>query len=170
MVEESFVKITEIDRIRDQMERAFDGDPWCGPSLMSVLGDVSSELAARRVPGISHSIWEIVLHVSAWQGAVARRIVGEPVAMPEEGDWQTIDDQGDPAWQDTVRGLGDSHRRLTKALGSLDDSSLDRKVGDSRDPEMGSGMTAYANLQGIAQHAMYHAGQIAILKKLTIGD
>jgi hypothetical protein len=30
-------------------------------------------------------------------------------------------------------------------------------------------MTAYANLHGIAQHAMYHAGQIAIMRKLA-GD
>jgi hypothetical protein len=32
---------------------------------------------------------------------------------------------------------------------------------------MGTGMTVYANLHGVAQHAMYHAGQIAQLKKLT---
>jgi DinB superfamily len=135
--------MTEIDRIRDQIERALDGDPWCGPSLMSVLEGVTTDQAARRLPGLSHSIWQVVLHVSAWQEAVARRVAGEPVSMPEEGEWPAVDDSGDPAWQGALQ-----------------------RLGDSRDPAMGSGMTAYANLHGIAQHAMYHAGQIAILKKL----
>jgi hypothetical protein len=63
--------------------------------------------------------------------------------------------------------LWDSHRLFVRTLNSIDESHLDRKVGDSRDPAMGSGMTAYATLHGIAQHAMYHAGQIAILKKLA---
>ena len=161
--------MTEIDRIRDQIERAFDGDPWCGPSLMSILEGVSSGLAARRVPGLSHSIWEIVLHVSAWQGAVAMRLAGRPVANPEEGDWPTVGDPSDPAWQAALRGLHESHRLLIRTLESLDESALGRKVGDSRDPAMGSGMTAYANLHGIAQHAMYHAGQVAILKKVAGG-
>jgi uncharacterized damage-inducible protein DinB len=160
--------MTEIGRIRDQIERAFDGDPWCGPSLMSVLEGVSSDQAARRLPGLSHSIWEVVLHVSVWQEAVARRVAGEPVAKPEEGDWPTVDDAGDPAWQAALQRLGESHRLLIQTLDSIDESQLDWKVGDSRDPAMGSGMTAYANLHGIAQHAMYHAGQIAILKKLEV--
>ena len=96
--------MTDIDRIRDQIERAFDGDPWCGPSLMSVLEGITSDQAVRRVLGISHSIWEIVLHVSAWQGTVARRIAGEPVATPEEGDWLPIHDTGDVGWQAAIAG------------------------------------------------------------------
>jgi uncharacterized damage-inducible protein DinB len=163
----SIAEMTEIDRIRDQIERAFDGDPWCGPSLMSVLEGISTNQAARRLPRLSHSIWEVVLHVAAWQEAVARRVDGEPVAMPEGGDWPTVDDAGDPAWQAALQRLGDSHRLLIRTLDSIDESHLDRKVGDSRDPAMGSGLTAYANLHGIAQHAMYHAGQIAIPKKLV---
>jgi len=166
----SFAELAEIDRIRDQVERAFDGDPWCGPSLMAILEGVSSDRAARRFPGLAHSIWEVVLHVSAWQGAVARRVAGEPVATPEGGDWPEPDGPGEPAWQDALRGLRDSHRLLLRALDSLDDSLLGRKVGDDRDPAMGSGMTAYANLHGIAQHATYHAGQVAILKKLAGND
>ena len=162
--------MTDIDRIRNQIERAFDGDPWCGPSLLSVLEGITSDLATRRVPGISHSIWEIVLHVSAWQGTVAQRVAGQPVATPDEGDWPPVQATGEAGWQAALRGLGESHRVLLGALDSLDGTTLDDKVGDSRDPAMGSGMTAYANLHGISQHAMYHAGQVSILKKLAGGD
>ena len=47
--------MNEMDQIRDEIERAFDGDPWCGPSLTSVLHGIPSDLAARRAPVISHS-------------------------------------------------------------------------------------------------------------------
>ncbi len=159
--------MNEVDRIRDQIERAFDGDPWCGPSLMEVLEGIDASLAAIRVLGVSHSIWEIVLHVSGWQGAVADRIAGKPVAMPEAGGWPEAAGRDAEAWEAAKRGLVDSHRRLLIALDGLSESDLDHRVGDSRNQAMGTGMTAFANLHGIAQHAMYHAGQIAILKKLA---
>jgi hypothetical protein len=89
-------EMTECDRMRDQIERASDGDPWCEPSPMSVLEGASSGLAARRVHGLSHSIREIVLHVSDWQMAVARRITGDPVATPEGGEWTEVHDTSDP--------------------------------------------------------------------------
>jgi len=158
--------MTMKDRIRDQLDRAFDGDAWCGPSLMSVLDGVTPEQAARRIPGLAHSIGEIVVHVAGWQRVVARRIMGEPVAEPEDGDWPSVNDSSDLAWRQALETLRDTHVRLGEALDSLDESRLDQRIGDSRDPAMGSGMTTYANLHGIAQHAMYHAGQITLLKKL----
>jgi uncharacterized damage-inducible protein DinB len=159
--------MTTQDRIRDQLDRAFYGDPWCGPSLLSVLDGVSAEQAARRIPGLAHSIWEIVVHVAGWQGVVARRITGEPVAEPTDGDWPSVNDSSDSAWRQALETLRATHVRLGKALDSLDESRLDQRIGDNRDPSMESGMTIYANLHGIAQHAMYHAGQIALLRRLT---
>jgi uncharacterized damage-inducible protein DinB len=161
------VTMTLKDRIRDQLDRAFDGDPWCGPSLLSVLDGVTAEQATRRIPGLAHSIWDIVLHISGWQGVVAGRIMGEPIAEPPEGDWPKADDSSDSAWRQASETLRATHDCLVAALDSLDESCLDQKIGDSRDPTMGSGMTIYANLHGIAQHAMYHAGQIVLLKKLV---
>ena len=162
--------MTEVDRIRDQIERAFDGDPWCGPSLRAVLAGVSADQAATRVPGVAHSIGAIVLHVAGWQDVVARRIAGEPIALPEGGEWPRADAVGDHAWQEALGRLDASHQRLLQALESVDPARLDAKIGDSRNPAMGSGMTAYATLQGVAQHAMYHAGQIALLKKWVDSD
>jgi hypothetical protein len=159
--------MTEKGRIRGELERVHEGDPWCGPSFESMLHDVSAEEAARKVPGLVHSIWEIVLHVIAWQVVVAGRITGKPIAEPAEGDWPPVGDTTDFAWRTTLSRLDDAHRQLMRAFDSIDESCLDDKVGDNRDPAMGSGMTTYANLHGIAQHSMYHAGQISLLKKLV---
>ena len=159
--------MTEIDRLRDQVGRAFDGDAWCGPSLMAALAGVTAVQAAARVPGVAHSIGEIVAHVAGWQGVVARRVAGEPTREPERGDWPAADCADEPAWQAALGHLAESHRRLLRALDSFDPARLDDRVGDGHDPAMGRGETAYATLHGAAQHALYHAGQIAILKQLV---
>ena len=39
------------------------------------------------------------------------------------------------------------------------------KVSPQRDPALGVGVTYYELLHGVVQHDVYHAGQIAILKK-----
>jgi uncharacterized damage-inducible protein DinB len=165
-----YLEMTSIDRIHDQLLRAYEGDPWCGPSLRSVLGDVSADQAAARVAGLSHSIHEIVLHLAAWQNVVAVRIKGGMIGEPDEGDWPAVNDTSDAGWKDALDKLDASFRALLLALPSLDEASLDQKLGDSREPALGTGMTVYANLHGVAQHAMYHAGQIALLKKLVAGE
>lgn len=159
--------MTVKDRIRGELARAHDGDPWCDPSLTAVLAGVAAPQAATRVPGIVHSIWEIVLHLAAWQSVVAERITGQPIAEPAEGDWPPVGDPSESAWRDALARLNQTHAQLMQALESIDETSLDDRVGDSRDPALGSGMTVYANLHGTAQHSMYHAGQISLLKKLA---
>jgi hypothetical protein len=134
---------------------------------LSVLDGVTADQAAWRVPGLAHSIWEIVLHLAGWQDVVAARILGQPIAEPPGGDWPRLDDRSEPAWRRALEALQAGHDRLDVAVVSLAESCLDQKVGDSRDPALGTGMTIYANLHGIAQHAMYHAGQISLLKKLA---
>ena len=90
------------------------------------------------------------------------------VAIPDGGEWPEAAGRG-------RRGVGsrESRARRGRIAGSWACSKGSTRrtstfaVGESRDPAMGSGMTAYANLHGVAQHAMYHAGQIMILKKLA---
>jgi len=66
----------ETKRIADQLQRAFEGEAWHGPSLRELLAEVSAEKAASRPLALAHNIWEIVLHVAAWHGGVKRRLDG----------------------------------------------------------------------------------------------
>lgn len=85
--------MSEVEKIKDLLRRAYDGDAWYGPSLRDSLQGVTSEKAmARPIPG-AHSIWEIVLHVTAWLGAVRDRLERGVVTLPTEGDWPTISNQ-----------------------------------------------------------------------------
>lgn len=150
----------EVVRIGSQLKRASEGGAWHGSSLREILADVSAQQAASRPFTGAHSIWEIVLHIGAWQNFVRRAIEGEPMPtnLPPEEDWPPVEDASEAAWQSAVASLSSVNKQLRDALRNLKDEDLDKIVG-------GREYSVYFMLHGIIQHSLYHAGQIALLKK-----
>ena len=151
--------MTEIERIADQLRRAHAGDAWHGPALDEILKNVSAQAAQQRPLAGSHSIWEILLHIGVWEDVVRRRLSGEVVTdLPPEEDWPAVTDTSEAAWQKTRDEFERGHEQLQRTIARLTDRQLNEPV-----PAMG--YNVYFMLHGVVQHALYHAGQIAILKK-----
>lgn len=150
---------TEANRIQEQLQRALGGRAWHGPSILELLSDVNAaRAAARPIPG-AHSIWELVLHIAAWNKAATRRLAGDRAELTSEEDFPLITETSEEAWQQAIETLKRAHRELHYAIGDLEDTRLDQPIV--------SGMaTVYGTLHGVVQHDLYHAGQIALLKKL----
>lgn len=157
----SRIQPTEAERIVDQMERAFEGDAWHGSSMSEILATLTAkQAAAHPLPG-AHSIWEIVLHTSVWQRTVRERLQGEPIAaLPDDEDWPEVDDSSDPAWAEAVRELRSEYELLREEASKWEDGNLGETTEGQR-------YSVYETLHGVIQHNLYHAGQIAILKKAT---
>jgi len=154
--------MTETQRIRDQFQRAFDGQAWHGPSVLSLLEGVTAEqAAAHAIPG-AHSIWELTLHIAAWEDACRRRLEGDPAQLTDEENFPPVSDTSEGAWESAKAKLIDVHCRLLDVIATTDDSRLDQPIMDSAAIPFSS---AYVTLHGGVQHSLYHAGQIAILKK-----
>jgi uncharacterized damage-inducible protein DinB len=157
----------ETKRIADQLQRAYAGPAWHGPSLREVLSGVTAAQAlAQPIPNV-HSIWQLVLHIAAWMDAVRERIEHGPVREPAEGDWPEIADTSEAGWQATLELLAQRHQALLNVLANLTDEQLKQRLGTEHDPPSASGYSAYYNLHGVIQHNLYHAGQIVLLKKLA---
>ncbi len=152
----------ESERIADQLKRAFEGEAWHGPSLLEILKDVTAGQAAARPIPDGHSIWEIVLHIVAWESACRRRLAGDRAEPSDEEDWPAVKDTGEDAWQATKVNLEEGHQQLRQAIARLDESQLD-------EPILPGKSSVYVTVQGTVQHDLYHAGQIAILKKTFSG-
>jgi uncharacterized damage-inducible protein DinB len=150
--------MSEIERIDDQFRRAFEGPAWHGPSVKEALTDVTAEQAGRRPVAGAHTIWELVHHLAAWNSTVRRRLEGEGLQEPVEGDWPPVSDTSETAWQASLGGLDDSYNQLRKVMATVSDSRLDEAI-------MEGGSTVYATLHGNVHHNLYHAGQIMLLKK-----
>jgi uncharacterized damage-inducible protein DinB len=149
----------ELNNIADQMERAFEGDAWHGSSISEVLSNVCSEEAAARPLPAAHTIWEIVLHMSVWQRTVRERLQGRPLlALPDEEDWPAVAEFSSAAWGDAVLELRNEYELLREEALRWKDEDLGQTTEGER-------FTVYQMLHGVVQHGLYHAGQIAIIKK-----
>ena len=152
--------IDEKSRIADQLKRAFEGDAWHGPAVLEVLEGVSARTAAAKpVPG-AHSIWELVLHIAAWDGAIRRRMEGQALQLSDEQDFPLVKDTSDSAWRNTVQTLKQRHAELMQGVLAMPDHRLTSQV-------PGKDYDFYHMLHGAVQHELYHAGQIALLKKVA---
>ncbi len=151
--------MNEIIRIKDQLEKAFYGGAWHGHSVMETLNGVSSEKAIAKPIADAHCIWEIVLHISVWQNVVRRRLLGESANITDEEDWQPIMNVSEDAWGKDLIQLRESMDKLIGIVEELDQSKLIEKAA-------GQNYSNYCMLHGLIQHDIYHAGQIALLKKI----
>lgn len=149
---------SEVERIQDQLERAFTAKAWHGPSLLELLADIDATKAASRPIASAHSIWELVLHIAAWDRAVADRLAGGRGAVTDEENFPAVNDTSEGSWQKAIETLKQNHQELMEAMGQVEESRLDEPIVE--------GMSSvYVHLHGAVQHDLYHAGQIAVLKK-----
>lgn len=153
--------MSETVRLADQIRRAFEGHAWHGDSVLELLADVDAKTAAAHPIKNAHSIWELILHIAAWDDAVRRRTGGKAVRLSAKQNFPPVTDTSEAAWSKAVNYLKHTHDELVKAVAAFPDSRLQEQV---------PGKTAkhhnfFYMFSGIVQHELYHAGQIALLKK-----
>lgn len=144
--------------VADQLRRAFDGEAWHGPSLFGLLAGVDAATAAAKPLPNVHSIWELLLHIAAWDGAGIKRLSGKKSQLKSKANFPPVAEPTETAWREAVSKAKRMHEELVKTVAGLPDSRLLDRVPGKR-------YNFHHMLHGIAQHELYHAGQIAILKK-----
>ncbi len=154
--------MTEATRIADQLRRAFGGEAWHGDSVFEILDGVTAAQAAAHPIKNAHSIWELVLHIAAWDGAVLRRMGGVAVELSDAENFPQVTDASETAWRTALARVRRVHEELVAAVATLPESRLYEMVPGKE----GAHYTFYYMLHGVAQHELYHAGQIALLKKM----
>lgn len=154
--------MSDAARIAEQLRNAFEGNAWHGPALLELLADIDPATAASHPLPETHSIWELVLHIAAWDGAVNRRIVErKALQLKAAKNFPPVKDKSAAAWKQAIDGLKKNHAALVKTAASLSDKQLNERV-------PGKKYNIRFMLDGVAQHELYHAGQIAILKKTRL--
>jgi uncharacterized damage-inducible protein DinB len=177
-----------MQRIADLLDLAGSGDAWHGPPVDATLSGISLEQAAARPLPNGHSIWEIALHIAVWDRVVARRFRGEVFEPSPAEDWPspaiTVDETeytvigviprearprgrsgrekpspaAEAAWNRAVADVRTARGELREAMLAFDPARL-------FDTVRGKSYTYYVMAHGIVQHDLYHAGQIALLRK-----
>src|SRR5579864_2423792 len=140
--------MSETTRISQLLKHSYDGQPWYGTPLRKLLNDVSSERAAAHPIAGAHSIWQEVLHVTAWRQFACRLLKGEAAAeLADAENWPSLaeSDSGPAAWQKALDALAQTQEELQAAIAGLTDEKL-------REKAPGKPYSLYILLHGILQH------------------
>jgi hypothetical protein len=132
---------------------------WHGPDLKAALTDVSAARAVVRPAPGRHNIAEIALHHAYCARAVWSQISGrsaEPFVLAGE-DWFEVADETTLSWPTILATVEAEQQRLGALVTGLE---------TGRETSPLSEIERFTLIQGITCHAIYHAGQIQLIKRL----
>ena len=148
----------DLSRIMNHYDGVLNGDPWHGDPLWKILQGIPAQTAAARPLPYTHTIWELVSHMTFWEGVVTKRLAGLRAGLVEEMNFPPTPAATEENWQKTLDDFRASNRAFREALAKLDPAKLEQLT-------VAGKRTYYDEAHGIIEHHVYHLGQIAMLKK-----
>ena len=148
----------DVDQLIRIAREGYGPGAWHGADFKAALGDVTPALAFWRPGKGRHNIAEIALHHAYTVRAVCAKLTGatpEPFVLDGE-DWFEVSGEKPLAWPAIMDVVAAQQRRLEAAI---------RRFGQG-DIELPDGAKAFDLVLGIACHAVYHAGQVQLIKRL----
>ena len=141
------------------LEEGYGPGAWHGPDLKAALADVSAATAFRRPGPGRHNIAEIAMHHAWCVRSVAKQLAGsEAGAFPLAGaDWFPLTSESDFAWSAILTTVESEQRRLEAVLTQVGSGQLRSPLGEAE---------RFDVVLGITCHAVYHAGQMQLIKAL----
>ncbi len=151
----------ELQFIKEQIINSYEGDPWFGRNISSILSEIDDSKAFVKPSG-QHSIVELIWHMIKWREFVISRFsqdAEENTGTFETNDWRLIDHNDHTLFIKAVKRFSETQKDLLRTLENLDDSILTLKV-------PGRTYNYRKLLHGLIQHDIYHTGQIAFIHKM----
>ena len=159
--------MSEADRLVDQFKRAHDGDPWHGSPVKADSRGRDGEAGGDQAPQ------RRALHLGARAPPHRAGATKSRTARPASPRGRRPPATGRRSASRRRRGGRRRSPRSTprtqhmvKVARELSDDRLLEPTNDPRNRPLGTGVSYYELLHGAVQHDAYHAGQIAILKKV----
>jgi hypothetical protein len=141
------------------LDEAYGPGAWHGPDLKAALADVTPAAALWRPAQGRHNIAEIALHHAYCVRAVRAQISGavaEPFVMEGE-DWFEVADERGLAWPRIQAVVESEHATLAALLADIAAGRVESALPADKRVEL---------VLGITCHAVYHAGQVQLIKRL----
>ena len=159
--------MTTSEKLQQELEKVLSGRPWYGTGIYATIAKISFEAAYEKPPGSVHKIAEIVLHMVAWTEEVMDRMNGMTAGVPTSGDWPETGKPDEQKWQNYVDDLKLVNVNLIGIIQNFPDEQWGEPIDDQRGDR--PVVTYEALINGLIQHHIYHAGQIALLNRIING-
>jgi hypothetical protein len=155
---------TELTTVSTELEsrvlkEGYGPGAWHGADLKAALADVTPVQAFRRPAAGRHNIAEIALHHAYSVRAVVAQVSGaaaEPFVLEGE-DWFDLPDDKKLSWSRIQAAVESEQSRLASTIAEIETGSRRSAISQSE---------RFNLVLGITCHAVYHAGQVQLIKKL----
>lgn len=143
-----------------RLQRAIAGPMWHGPAVDELLGRFTAATASQRPIPLTHSAWELVLHMTAWADFAWARLNGQAeFDLDDAHDFPAPPADGTPeSWAAACAELQQAYARLGERVRNLPASAL-------LTPLQNRDYSVVTLLNGVVEHATYHGGQLALLAR-----
>lgn len=149
---------SQLKPIIENLIECFDGKPWYGISVMKKLEAIPLERVNEKKYG-DKSIAVLVQHIINWRIFCLKKLQGDTdydLLIDGPTDWTDIHINTEKEWEHLKTSLAETQTEILAILNSANDSLLKEQVS-------GKNYTFQVILTSIAQHDIYHLGQIAML-------
>lgn len=151
---------TAVGRLSRILDEGYGPGAWHGADLKAALADVEPARAFWRPAPGRHNIAEIAVHHAYYARAVSAQISGTPVGpFPFDGeDWFEIASESTLTWPRVLATVDEQQRRLAAVVADVEAGTASSPLGEDE---------RFKLILGITSHAIYHAGQIQLIKRLA---
>jgi hypothetical protein len=152
---------TEILKIAEQVKDCYEGKPWFGKSVKTLLKEVNHHIAFLK-PDNQHSIVELLWHMILWREFTINRLrKDDSITLQyfDENDWRQLNHNDVSLWKKGIKRIEETQSELIEVLQQQQDELLLEIV-------PGKEYDFSQLLYGIMHHDIYHIGQIAYLNKM----
>jgi len=148
----------KLNYIIEELSTVFDGKPWYGNAVLKILNDIDWRIV-NDTKYTDKSIAVLLKHMVNWRVFVIKKLQGNEtydIIIDEANDWTKLSVHNEEEWLQLLKEIVNSQEQLLNILATHDDQILLKKV-PGKDYDFGS------ILPSIAQHDLYHLGQLAML-------
>ena len=139
------------------LDESYGPGAWHGANLKMALGDVTPDLAYWRPGAERHNIAEIALHHAYTARSVRGRLLGttpEPFIL-EGDDWFAVPNETTLNWSTVLETVDGEQQKLAQTVKDLGRGAATSPLPEDERLDL---------ILGIACHAIYHAGQVQLIK------
>ena len=140
------------------LEEGYGPGAWHGADLRAAIDATDARLAFWRPGADRHNIAEIAAHHAGCVHGVIKQLGGrdEPFAI-EGSDWFPLSSDHDMKWKAIQSLVESTQKQLTETVAAIEQGALTSPMSPSDRFEL---------LLGVTCHAVYHAGQMQLIRAL----
>lgn len=148
-----------IKEISESLKTVYNGQPWYGSNLLDILNTIGSANPNANLNG-SNTLGQVLEHMIQWKRFTIEKIKGNEsfhIELNSNQDWNKGKVYTQEEFTELIRNFKIACEELIDFINDKEDSFLENLAYKKYSYEV--------LIEGSIQHDIYHAGQLALLKK-----